>query len=166
MDTLEIDGVLRSDAYASRFYAGTFPIDQLPNTLESGRLYIVNLDESTQEGSHWVQIGTLDAVISYFDSFGRPPPPPIVKILTANGQTVLFSDVPVQSPWSQACGYHVLVVSLLQARGYSLMEILTDCYRAQEEKYLRNDAYAAVVISSLTTLPERPLINLSKIETK
>ena len=163
MDTQEIDNVLRSDAYSSRFYAGTFPIDQLPSQLESGRLYIANLDDSTQEGSHWVQIGTLDAVISYFDSFGQPPPPQILKILAVDEQAVLFSDVPVQSPLSQACGYHVLVVSLLQARGYSLMEILTDCYRAQENNYIRNDAYAAVVISSLTSLPERPLIDLSKI---
>ena len=119
-----------------------------------------------QEGSHWVQVGTLDAVISYFDSFGRPPPHEILKILADNGEIVLYSDLPIQSPLSQACGYHILAVSLLQAQGYTLLEILTDCYHAQEETYLRNDAYAAVLISSLTTLPERSLINLKEFTAK
>ena len=162
MDTQEIDRVLRSDPHASQFYAGTFALDEFPSSIPSGRIYIINLDDSNQEGSHWVQVGTLDAVISYFDSFGRPPPHEILKILADNGEIVLYSDLPIQSPLSQACGYHVLAVSLLQARGYTLLEILTDCYHAQEETYLRNDAYAAVLTSSLTSLPERPLINFDE----
>ena len=166
MDTQEIDRVLRSDPHTSQYYDGTFAVDTFPSSIPSGRLYVINLDDSHQEGSHWVQVGSLDAVTTYFDSFGRPPPPNILKTLAANEETVLFSDIPVQSPLSQACGYHVLLVSLLQARGYSLMEILTDCYRAQEKNYLRNDAYAAVLISSLTTLPEPSLINLKEFTAK
>ena len=166
MDTREIDRVLRSDQHASQFYAGTFALDEFPSSIPSGRIYVINLDNSNQEGSHWVQVGTLDAVISYFDSFGRPPPLKILKTLADNGEIVLYSDVPIQSPLSQACGYHVLTVSLLQARGYSLLEILTDCYHAQEESYLRNDVYAKVLISSLTSLPERPLINFDEFVAK
>ena len=98
MDTQEIDRVLRSDPPSSQYYDGTFAVDKFPTFIPSGRLYVINLDDSHQEGSHWVQVGTLNAVTTYFDSFGRPPPPNILKTLAANEETVLFSDIPVQSP--------------------------------------------------------------------
>ena len=158
MDTQEIDRILRTDPYTSCFYGGTFPIDLLPRPVLSNRLYVVNLDESTKNGSHWVQIGSLDCTLTYFDSFGRPPPPTIIDKVEGS---MVYCDIQVQSPLSQACGYHVLMVSLLEARGYPLLEILARCYRAQEREYLRNDAYSAQVISSFTSLPERPLINFS-----
>ena len=164
MDTLEIDRCLRTDPYTSQFYGGTFPIDLIPKPLQSGRIYVINLDESTQEGSHWVQLATLDGSICYFDSFGQPPPPKIVDDL--KGEVIYYCDIPVQSPLSQACGYHVLTVSLLQARGYSLLEILVNCYRAREEHYIRNDLFAAIIISTLTSLEERPLVDLSELAKK
>ena len=164
MDTLEIDRCLRTDPYTSPFYGGTFPIDLLPQPLLSNRIYVINLDESTQAGSHWVQLATLDGSICYFDSFGQPPPSQIIK--TVAGKTINYCDIPIQSPLSQACGYHVLTVSLLQARGYSLLEILTRCYRAQEEYYIRNDLFAAMLISTLTPLLERPLVDLSELAKK
>ena len=165
MDTLEIDRTLQSDPYARELYSGTYPLDQIPNPLQPGRLYICNLDNSTQEGSHWCQVSSLDAPfsITYFDSFGRPPPHELVPSLHSQAQTVWYSDILIQSPLSQACGYHVLLVSLLQARGYSLVEILTQFYHAQDRDYLRNDAYARAVISTLTSLEERPLINWSDL---
>ena len=106
----------------------------------------------------------LDGSICYFDSFGQPPPSQIIK--TVAGKTINYCDIPIQSPLSQACGYHVLTVSLLQARGYSLLEILTRCYRAQEEYYIRNDLFAAMLISTLTPLLERPLVDLSELTEK
>ena len=163
MDTLEIDKTLRDDLFAKEIYGGTFAIDQFPNPMQPGRLYIFNLDDSTQAGSHWCQVSSLEAPFSvtYFDSFGRPPPNRLVPSLLTGAEIIRFSDVLLQSPVSQACGYHVLAVSLLQARGYSLAEILTKFYHAEDRDYLRNDAYARSIISSLTALEDRPLIDWS-----
>ena len=161
MDTLEIDRTMRYDPYTREVYGGTFAVDKLPNPLAPNRLYIINLDESTQEGSHWCQASSMDSPLSvtYFDSFGRPPPNQILSSLLSQGATILYSDIVIQSPMSQACGYHVLLVSLLQARGYSLPEILTKFYQSEDLDYLRNDAYARSLISTLTALEERPLLD-------
>ena len=163
MDTFEIDQTLRNDPYAKGFYGGTFAIDQFPNPIPPGKLYICNLDDSTQAGSHWCQVSSLEApfAVTYFDSFGRPPPNQLVLSLLSGAEIIRFSDILLQSPVSQACGYHVLTVSLLQARGYSLVEILTKFYHAEDRDYLRNDAYARSIISSLTSLEDRPLIDWS-----
>ena len=161
MNTLEIDKTLRNAPYAKEIYAGTFALDRLPNPLQPGRIYIFNLDNSTQDGSHWCQISSLNAPFSvtFFDSFARLPPPSVIPSLLSQGRDIDYADIPLQSPLSQACGYHVLLVSLLQARGYSLSEILTKFYHASDREYLRNDALARSIISSLTSLKSRPLID-------
>ena len=160
MNTTELDCALRSDPYTKKHYGGTFALDRLPEHLSPNQLFILNLSPSGHEGSHWTQISTIDG-LTYFDSFGRPPPLEIVPKLLTAGQTVYWSDQVIQSLISQVCGYHVLMVSFLQARGYNLREILTNFYHSDDEDYLRNDAYALRVISLLTTLKERPLIDWS-----
>ena len=47
------------------------------------------------------------------------------------------------------------------ARGFSLQEILTHGYLAQDQDYLRNDFVSVLVIRSLTNLEDRPIINWS-----
>ena len=160
MNTSEIDRTMRDDPFAAKFYAGCFALDQLPRQLKQNSLYIMNLSKISHEGSHWVQIGTINGS-TYFDSFGRPPPREIINNLLSVDKVVLWSDAVIQSPISQSCGYHVLLVSFLQARGYSVQEILSHFYQVEDGDYLRNDAYATEVISSLTTLEERPVVDWS-----
>ena len=160
MNTREIDRTMRDDPFASKFYAGTYALDQLPQQLKANSLYIMNLSKISHEGSHWVQIGTVNGS-TFFDSFGRPPPQEIIANLLSVGGEILWSDAVVQSPISQSCGYHVLLVSFLQARGYSMHEILSQFYQVEDRDYLRNDTYATEVISSLTALEERPVVDWS-----
>lgn len=161
MNTGEIEQVLREDKY-SHIYEGVFPVDQVPK-LKRQKIYIVNLDKSYEPGSHWVGIQTLEMpnYVTYFDPFGSLPPKEIISKLLQAGNEVWYSNQPVQSPLSQYCGYHVLMVSLLMARGFSLQEILTHGYLAQDQDYLRNDFVSVLVIRSLTNLEDRPIINWS-----
>ena len=162
MNTQEIDYVLSNDSF-SHMYAGVFPIDLLPDILKPHQVYIVNLDTSEQEGSHWVCLQTFDApeTITYFDSFGTAPPLEMIPKLLSNVKNIVYSDIAVQSILSQYCGYHCLMVALLMERKFSLKDILINCYRAEEEQYLRNDCLAALVIHSIATLKERALIDWS-----
>ena len=161
MNTSEIHQTLMNDSYASKIYGGTFAIDKLPWPLKSGHLYVMNLDKSTNPGTHWVCIDTMESPlsISYLDSFGYAPPEEIIPKLLTAGKIIYYSDIAMQFPLSQACGYQVLSIILLRSRGYALHEILYHCFKADDQDYLRNDAYAAIITSALTSLKERPLIN-------
>ena len=163
MNTSEIHRTLTKDPCASKVYEGTFAIDKLPNILKPGRLYVMNTDKSMNPGIHWIVIDTLESPmnVTYFDSFGKPPPGEIIQKLESVGRIIYYSDIAMQFEASQACGYYVLAIILLRSRGYTLHEILYHCFRVEDREYLRNDAYAALITSSLTALKERPLINWS-----
>ena len=165
MMTSEIDDCLKGDSYTKQMYKGIFPLDKLPKRLKYHSLYVINLDVSTESGSHWTLIKVKspnEQVVTYFDSLGRSPPKEIMSKLATVAKTIEYADEAVQSMLSQACGYHVLFVSYLLARNYNLREILTDVYRVQEKQHLRNDFLATDVISALTTLKKRPLIDWSQ----
>ena len=52
-------------------YRGTFPSDQIPK-LRPNQCCILNLDKSTEPGSHWIALARGSGTQSYvYDSFGR-----------------------------------------------------------------------------------------------
>ena len=52
-------------------YHGTYSSDQLPNLNAKSPYAIVNVDKSTQSGSHWVAVFYHKKKYLIFDSFGR-----------------------------------------------------------------------------------------------
>ncbi|KAL4119457.1 hypothetical protein QTP88_012264 [Uroleucon formosanum] len=55
--------------------------DELPIKPRLNECGILNLNNSTQDGSHWVAWKKIKNKKIYFDSFGMPPPPELVKYL-------------------------------------------------------------------------------------
>ncbi|KAL4135504.1 hypothetical protein QTP88_007110 [Uroleucon formosanum] len=55
--------------------------DELPIKPWLNECGILNLNNSTQDGSHWVAWKKIKNKKIYFDSFGMPPPPELVKYL-------------------------------------------------------------------------------------
>ena len=51
----------------SRFN-GVYSRDNLPNKIRDGA-YVINLDEYSDIGTHWVALYVKNNVVSYFDSF-------------------------------------------------------------------------------------------------
>jgi hypothetical protein len=52
-------------------YVGTFPSDMIPR-LDVGQYTIINLDDSTRSGSHWISLVKLkNGRVLVFDSYGR-----------------------------------------------------------------------------------------------
>ena len=50
-------------------FNGVYSRDNLPKTIKNG-VYIVNLDEYLDSGTHWIALYVKDNEITYFDSFG------------------------------------------------------------------------------------------------
>ncbi len=82
-------------------FQGVYAVDQLPKDPKPG-LYIANTDPSDKDGEHWVLFYICkEGTIEFFDSFGRKP-------LERWPGEWKYSTRMVQSPTSNACGYHVL----------------------------------------------------------
>lgn len=56
-------------------FRGVFMIDKLPIKPQFSECAIVNLQNSMEEGSHWVAYKKSGQVVTYFDSFGNLRPP-------------------------------------------------------------------------------------------
>ena len=52
----------------SRFN-GVYSRDNLPNKIKDGA-YVINLDEYSNIGNHWIALYVKNNVVTYFDSFG------------------------------------------------------------------------------------------------
>lgn len=109
LSNVDIDEIMRN----RKWYKGTYMSDELLNIqYPKGDFGIVmNLDESTNSGTHWVGIASKDGGIPlYFDSYGFPPPNDIFEWMTKQLKEakIRFSPVQVQKQKSVKCGYFVI----------------------------------------------------------
>ena len=52
-------------------FNGVYPSDMIPRLTNHKKYAILNLDDSTQGGSHWVAIAKMKNNVMLFDSYGR-----------------------------------------------------------------------------------------------
>ncbi len=132
MDTVQLTRLMKSDSVTNREFIGVFPSDYLNTSFEIKRYpsaLIVNTDESTEPGQHWIAI-YFDAGRSceFFCSFGIPPQ---FYNKTWNDFISRWSIGPlrynsciVQRIDSLACGAHCCYVLYHRCNGVPFEDIL------------------------------------------
>ena len=68
-----------------------FSRDNLPNKIKNG-VYIVNLDEYHDIGTHWVALYANNKTVTYYDSFGIEHIPKEIKKIINNRDTEYFQN--------------------------------------------------------------------------
>jgi len=91
-----------------RKFAGVFASDQIPQ-MRGGQYAIVNLDDSSQPGSHWVSLVKESDKMYVYDSFGRKT----IKILpnliqSGNGVVMETENDAEQKKVEENCGQRSL----------------------------------------------------------
>lgn len=98
-----------------RYFGGVYTKDELPN-IKQNYFYIVNLDSSTGEGTHWVLVynGFPDEVF-YFDPMGEKYAPVAVENkMKQTGKKIVRYDDQIQNITSDSCGeFCCIVVQLI-----------------------------------------------------
>lgn len=86
-------------------FAGCFSKNKVPLHLKQ-QYYIVNLDNSTGPGTHWVLLDNRRASeCMYVDSYGMPPPNQVATAMQNTGKELVYNDCDVQSIGTNSCGY-------------------------------------------------------------
>ena len=103
----------------SRFN-GVYSRDNLPNKTKDGA-YIINPDEYSDTGTHWVALWVNIDNVTYFDSFGVQHIPKEIKtfIKNKNVKTNIFR---IQAYDSIMCGYFCIAFIDFMLKGKSLTE--------------------------------------------
>ena len=98
-----------------KVFNGVISRDQIALIDKTG-YYIVNLNDSTQPGSHWVVIHVRSKTkpmqarepIEYFDSFGLNAPNEVVELSDTLGVNYIYNSTQYQDVNSVLCGYWCL----------------------------------------------------------
>ena len=101
----------------SRFN-GVYSRDNLPNKIKDGA-YVINLDEHSDIGTHWIAFWVNINNVTYFDSFGVEHIPKEIKtfIKNKNIKTDIFR---IQAYDSIMCGYFCIEFINFMLKGKSL----------------------------------------------
>ncbi len=131
MDTVQQTHVMKSDYVTSRDFIGVFPADYI-DTLEITSYpsaLIVNTDDSTAPGQHWVSIYfDQDRSCEFFCSFGNPPWfynetwANFISRWSRGPQR--YNNCIVQHKDSFACGAHCCYILYHRCHGVSFKDIL------------------------------------------
>ena len=95
--------------FGTKFY-GVYPSDKIPKLNMVKRYCILNLDKSTESGSHWVALALLkDGKTIFYDSFGRCHTKIIPSLnLSGNGRIINSEKDKEQKIREQNCGQRCL----------------------------------------------------------
>ena len=84
-------------------FIGLYSRDNLPDEIKDGG-HVINLDEYSDIGTHWIALYVNNKTVTYFDSFGIEHIPKEVKKFIGN-RNIIPNIFRIQSCESIMCGY-------------------------------------------------------------
>jgi hypothetical protein len=148
MDNTQITLLLRNHPIAKRNFVRVVARDRLISCkAKKNDIYIVNLSQSTERGSHWVLLSFVGEPL-YLCSSGSPPVyPDFYEFFSRAGYTrFYYNKVKLQDETSNVCGAYVCVFAVLLASGFKL-EAIRNKYFTVETKM--NDRQIVVLFKKL-----------------
>lgn len=123
MDSLQILKIL------SRIHShtvGVFPADQIPRVWPKPIAIIVNTDDHTKPGMHWVAVHVNKSGNAlYFDSFGMPPfVPAHINRLRKNCKQFRWNTIRLQDTSSDVCGQYCIMFLHYMCSGLGFKKFL------------------------------------------
>ena len=108
-----------------RNFRGVFLRDELPKRPRENECGILNLDDSSGKGTHWVGwIKRRDEKL-YFDGYGLPPPTELLKYLI---DPVYYNSERIQPDNEVFCGHLCLyVLKAIMNDGHKFQEVINWC---------------------------------------
>ena len=87
-------------------FNGVYSRDNLPNKIKD-RAYVINLDEYSDIGTHWIALYVNNKTVTYFDSFRIEHIPKEIKKIISD-KNIIASIFRIQNYDSIMCGYYCI----------------------------------------------------------
>ena len=84
-------------------FIGVYSRDNLPDQIKDGA-YVINLDEYSDIGTHWIALYVNNKTVTYFDSFGVEHIFKEVKKIVNNNKNIIANIFRIQAYDSVMCG--------------------------------------------------------------
>ena len=106
-------------------FRGVFLRNVLPMKSWKKECGILNLDDTSGTGTHWVAWYKDGNEKFYFDSYGLPPPSELIKYLQS---PLLYNSEQIQPKGQVICGHLCLYVLQQMSARKNLQEIINELY--------------------------------------
>ena len=106
-----------------KHFRGVFSRDRLPNRIRK-ECGIINLDDMTGPGTHWVCYRNIDNLVEYFDPFGLIMPNEALEYFHTSGKQIVYSMDEIQNRNTVLCGYWCLYYLFERQRGNSILNVI------------------------------------------
>lgn len=127
---------------------GVFAADQLPMRVPSSPCgLVVNTDNYTQPGTHWLAFFVQNKTVECFDSYGQPPGSynPLLSLwIQRHARSVRLSSTRLQSDFSNVCGLYCVYFLHQRLLGHSMDQIVGTFRESDTEA---NDRYMFDIMS-------------------
>ena len=87
---------------------------------------VINIDHSSNEGTHWTCLFIRNGVSYYFDSYGFEP---TLEVKVYCKEPRYYSSFPIQKINQVICGHYCIYVLYRISRGDDFYEILDELYK-------------------------------------
>ena len=115
-------------------FNGVYSRDNLPDKIKDG-VYVINLDEYFDIGTHWIALYVNNKTVTYFDSFGVEHIPKDLKKVI-NNRNIIVNIFRLQAYDSVMCGYFCIGFIDVMLKGNNLTDF-TNIFSLNDFK--RND---------------------------
>jgi hypothetical protein len=128
MNSIQIFEILSKDPYSKKYFQTVLAIDDLPlfkKKLKS-KAYVINTDKRSRKGEHWLSVfydGQSNC--QFFDSLGFGPEIYNMEdFLKTTAKSIQINKFPVQSVFSEFCGFYSILFILIRSRRISYINFL------------------------------------------
>ena len=139
MNTSQLQCMLACDPVLRDGVLGVFAADQLPTRVPSTPCgCIVNTDNSSQPGTHWLALFIQTDTVECFDSYGQPPGsynPLLTRwIQQQHVRNVRVNSTRLQSDFSNVCGLYCVYFLHERLLGQNMDQIVEPFSRFEPEE--------------------------------
>ena len=103
-------------------FNGVYSRDNLPRKIKD-EAYVINLDEYSDIGTHWIALYVSTKTVTYFDSFGAEHIPKEIKNII-NNKNIIANILRLQAYDSVMCGYFYVGFFDFMFKGNSLTDFI------------------------------------------
>ena len=110
-------------------FKGVFMRDELnKNKASNNECLVLNIDDSSNEGTHWTCLFIQNNICIYFDSFGFPPPVEVEQYCYQINERCYNSDR-IQKAGQVICGHFCIYMLYKLSNGFDFYRVLDELYR-------------------------------------
>ena len=106
-----------------KHFRGIYSRDGLPKKIRK-ECGIINLDDMTGPGTHWVCYRNIDNLAEYFDPFGLIMPNEALVYFNTSGKRIVYTMDEIQNRNTVLCGYWCLYYLFERQNGTSILDVI------------------------------------------